>query len=469
MSEIIIDCGRLYKTVAWLENDQTTRIRFFKNEEASILNTVYLGRVVGLAKSLDSAFVEIGLDKPGFLHFRDFPTKTVEGHEIKLKMGDSVLVQVSKEPVGEKAAKLTGFVNVRGLHAVLLPFEKGVFVSKEINSKSERIRLKKMAEACLPKGFGMVIRTLSEGKDEESFRGVVESLVGAWESMTQTATWAYPPKVLLKSSWTDNLLESLLKNDISTVTVNHADLFESLQKRLGKEDRKRILFHDNHSDLLAERGVRTAMEQLLGCQLQLPSGGYVTVDLTEAMTVYDVNSGAMVTEGKMSQTVKKLNDEALWAVMNHMTLANIGGMIMVDLVNMASPKDQDRLVLWAQEEAARRNEGIQVYGLTKLGLLEMTRTRETESFYGVVGGACQHCGATGWIKRSEWLYNELAGRLDAYKAQGFTSFQIVTTGSAVPIGLKESIRQHGIADRIEVTWEEQLLDEKFSYKIRPFR
>jgi ribonuclease E len=375
------------------------------------IGDVYLGVVENVLPGIDAAFVNIGdPERNGFIHVTDLgPLKlkrTAAAITELLAPQQKVLVQVMKEPTGTKGPRLTGNITSPGRYVVLMPYGRGVNLSRRIKSESERNRLRALAILIKPAGMGLLVRTEAEGKPEEAIIEDLELLQKQWEAIQQEAHSTRAPALLNRD---DDFIQRVLRDmygaDVNRIVVDSSTGLKRvkhyLQNWSGGQTPQGVLIdhHRDRSPILEYFRISAAIKEALKPRVDLPSGGYIIIEPTEALTVVDVNSGSFTRSATARETVLWTNCEAATEIARQLRLRNIAGVIVVDFIDMESRRDQLQVLEHFNYALKADKARPQIAQLTELGLVELTRKRQGQNIYELFGHTCPTCGGLGHIMR----------------------------------------------------------------------
>jgi ribonuclease E len=368
------------------------------------IGDVYVGRVENVLPGIDAAFVNIGeSEKNGFIHVTDLGPlrlrKGAAGITELLEPRQKVLVQVMKEPTGTKGPRLTGNLTLPGRYLVLQPHGQGVNISRRISAESERNRLRALGVLIKPPGAGLLVRTEAEGISEELLIDDLEALLRQWEGIQDAAETAIPPVLLNRDEdFVHRVLRDLYSPEVQRVVVDTHVAVGRVNAFLGADQANLLVEHHVEStDILEHHKINAAIRDALKPRVDLPSGGSVIIEPTEALTVIDVNSGSFTRSANARETVLWTNCEAAAEIARQLKLRNIGGVVIIDFIDMESRRDQ--LMLLEHFTSAVRDDAArpQIAQLTELGLVELTRKRQGQNIYELFGRACPSCGGLGHV------------------------------------------------------------------------
>ena len=382
---------------AVFEDNQITEFYIHRGE--ILLGDVYLSKVENILPSIEAAFVNVGSDKMGFLHAADVIGKG--GLQDKLSPKQKLVVQVVKEPTGHKGPRVTTSISLPGRFCVLMPQEAGISVSKKIMSSKERARLKSIVSLLKPVGLGVIIRTEAEGQTEAEIQEDLEILLEKWNNIVTQAELVDAPNLLYRDQ---DLLYRVIREacteDVKEIVVDTPYAMHRTQQLIQNWNLNRnidISVYKGSEPLLVASGVKKEIELALQDKVNLPSGGYLFIQTTEALTVIDVNSGKFISSATQDETILKTNKEAVKEIARQLKLRNIGGMIIIDFIDMLSRADKIAILEELELAVETDKSKPQVGQLSDLGLVEMTRHRQGQSLAEIFTKKCPHCHGTGHI------------------------------------------------------------------------
>ncbi len=410
MEHILINCSARETRVAVIVESVLRDLFIERASARGLVGNVYLGKVVRVLPGMQSAFVDVGLERTAFLHVADIAEAKTETEALKpietlLHEGQSLMVQVAKDPIGTKGARLTTTISLAGRKLVYLPRDPHIGVSQRIESEEQREELRAMMTALRPeteKG-GYIIRTSAEeGATEEEFRDDMAYLGRLWEEIGEKAKKSHPPSLLYQDlSLAQRVLRDMVHQQTDRVEVDSAKDFEALRafaERFVPGVAEKLSLYEGETPLFELHGVEAELEGALGRRVDLKSGGYLVFDQTEAMTTIDVNTGGYVGKRDFSDTIFKTNLEAAQTIARQLRLRNLGGIIIVDFIDMAREEHREAVLSELRRAVATDRTRMTVSNFTELGLVAMTRKRTRESLAHVLCEPCPICGGRGQVK-----------------------------------------------------------------------
>ena len=438
--EILINVTPQESRVAVLENSILQEILIERSSNQGIVGNIYKGKVLRVLPGMEAAFIDIGLDKAAFLHASDLrfpaemifngdtPSETIEPLPIGklLHVGKEVLVQVIKDPLGTKGARLTMHVTIPSRYVVLMPDTETVGVSSKIEDEAERARLKGIIKASKEEytsrvgkenNFGYIVRTAADGIEEEALKADINFLELLWQKVNETSSnQASPVKQGANQSLYSDLplvhriLRDMVSENIDVITIDSRESHVKLlafSKTFIPELSKKIELYKGDRPIFDLHGVEDEIQKSLKRKVQLKSGGYLIIDQTEAMTTIDVNTGGFVGHRNLEETIFKTNLEAAQALARQLRLRNLGGIIILDFIDMKLEDHKDQVVMALEKALANDPAKTAVTTLSSLGLVEMTRKRTRESLEHVLCESCTTCEGRGYIKTASTVCYEI--------------------------------------------------------------
>ncbi len=453
--------------LALIEDGTLAEMYVERTGQEKLVGNLYVGRVMNVLPGMQAAFVDIGLSKNGFLYAGDIQVdrgilgpdaealdQELRGQSIKklIKSGQEVLVQVVKEPGGDKGPRLSMNVTLPGRLAVLLPTVKYVGVSRRIESEDERERLRALAEAVKPEGMGLIVRTAAQGVCGEALKRDIEYLARLWASIKDKACFTAAPKLLHRDlSLTHRAVRDMLLPDVDVLAIDGQAAYEDALKNaamLSPEMKDKVLRCEGGGLFDANR-VNAQVEKALSRRVWLKSGGYLVFDYAEALTVIDVNTGKYVGKKTLSDTVFEINLEAAREIAHQLRLRDIGGIIVIDFIDMDEASHRAALLDLLAAELKRDRTKTNLVGFTGLGLVEMTRKKVHQPLYTALTEPCPECSGGGRVVGAETVAREILSELQK-AATGGGAWLVVARDDVAErlllLGAPEGVRAYVRAD-----------------------
>jgi ribonuclease G len=449
--EILINVTPQETRVAMLEQGVVQELHIERSSARGMVGNIYVGRVARVLPGMQSAFVEIGLERAAFLHVADIWEHRQNGHahdskpiERILHEGQSLLVQVIKDPIGSKGARLSTQVSLAGRLLVYLPQDSHIGISQRIEDEAERESLRGKLQQLLPEGLagGFIIRTMAETATERELQNDIEYLTKLWHDLTaKSGSLPVPSPIYHDLNLAQRVLRDMATEESVRILV---DSRETYQKMLDFALQytptivERIEHYSGDRPLFDLNGVEDEIQKALARRVDLKSGGYLIIDQTEAMTTVDVNTGGFVGGRSFDDTIFKTNLEAAQVIARQLRLRNLGGIIIIDFIDMENA-DHRAAVLQEFDKALDRDRTrLTVNGFTQLGLVEMTRKRTRESLAHVLCEPCVTCGGRGETKTAQTVcYEILRDVVRECKQFNAREFRILASQSVIDLFLDE--------------------------------
>lgn len=470
--EIIINETADQIRIAITEDGRLAEIFVESPGKERMVGDIYLGSVARVMSGIRAAFIDIGHKQDAFLHFSDVdpniddytsligeedseiddeddeeaeisavaatvqPPRPQNGShpqvaqraprptqkEIRLERGRSIIVQVTKEPVGKKGVRVTSKVSLPGRYLVLLPFDGRIGVSKKLYNFREKKRLRRIIRSMLPEGFGVIIRTVAEGKDEELLKNDLEQLIKTWREIEKSVKTDQPPVLLYKDlSTVSSVIRDLFNNDVQRVVVDSRRLYKEIAtyvKWFAPTLVDKIEYYRGKQPIFDVFGVAKDMQESLGRRVPLKTGGYIVIDVTEAMTVIDVNSGRYAASKEQEQNSLRTNLEASREVIRQLRLRDIGGIIVIDFIDLEDERNKRKVYEELRKEFRRDRAKATVLPMTEFGLVQITRQRIRQSIMQSFSETCPVCAGTGIVHSRATVLTDITGWLGRFKSEG---------------------------------------------------
>jgi ribonuclease G len=398
--------------------DGSVLVNLFVERSEPVAGNVYKAKVNNVLPGMEAAFVEIGLERNAFLHVADIRSTPLAGEEIedwvakgaiaeRLRQGQEILVQVTKEPMGTKGARVTTYVALPAHYLVLMPTVDHVGVSRRIDGDGERKRLRQIADRIRPEGMGVIVRTAAEGVDEKVLADDVAFLKQLWHRVTERGRSSKAPALVYQDlKLIRRIVRDQFSDDVERFVIDSSEEFGRVADLLGSfapHLRDRLVLHQDAEPIFDKYGVEREIDRALRRRVWLKSGGYLMIDRTEALTVIDVNTGKYVGKTDLASTILRTNLEAVGELVRQITLRDIGGIILVDFIDMEKD-DHRKTIMAALDDAVRKDRAkLHVIDLTALGLVEITRKRVYQGLEEIMRTPCPYCEGRGRVLSPETM------------------------------------------------------------------
>ena len=422
MKDIIIEYSPQEIRVATLEADTLTELYHERPQERRLVGNIYKGRVVKVLPGMESAFVDIGEERSAFFYIDDIVPKSLESDFTKasegkipidklLSEGQDVIVQVSKGPISTKGARITSHISLPGRNLVYMPFSNTVGVSRQITDDSERIRLRDIVSRLRPQNAGFIIRTVAEGRSEEDLHSDINFLVSLWDAVLRRAEKSSPPSLLHTDlNVVYRTLRDSLSKEVRKLVVNEREEYRQIRQFVKSYLPKfyyLVEYYGASQPIFDHFGIENEIERALGHKVWLPSGGSLIIDQTEALTAIDVNTGRFVGKESHEQTILRTNLEAVEEIVHQLQLRNIGGIIIIDLIDMEQPQHRQEVYQVLKDQLRNDKARSKILQISEMGLVEMTRKRDRESLMRYLCDPCPYCSGSGHIKSVSTVLAEI--------------------------------------------------------------
>jgi len=471
--QLIINASAFETRVALIEGGHVAEYYIERQKERGIVGSIYKGQVLRVLPGMQSAFVDIGLDRSAFLYGGDIqppggpanalpeffedeeqgkltpagddPTSNVgdgpssgsSGPQPRpqrffkiadlVKEGQEVLVQVAKDSIGTKGARITTYLSFPGRYVVLMPNINHIGISRRIANEDERNRLKTIVQRVRPDGMGIIVRTASEGVPEEKLTADIDFLLKLWDNVKAKASKSKPPSLVHEDlNLVFRATRDLISRDLERIVIDNKDIYEDVVRFLNRFSVKlgaQVQLYQGETAIFDAYGIELEISRALGSKVWLRSGGYLIIERTEALTAIDVNTGRFVGGKSLSDTILKTNLEAVKEIVLQLRLRNIGGIIILDFIDMERSDDRDRVFNALQEELKKDKAKNSALRISEMGLVQMTRKRTEESLSQKLCQSCPYCEGKGEIKSPTTvaydIIRELAREFAKISAENF--------------------------------------------------
>ncbi|AKL95103.1 ribonuclease G [Clostridium aceticum] len=417
MNQIIVDTTINETRLALIENNELVELYIERKNNKRIVGNIYKGRVTNVLPGMQAAFVDIGLEKNSFLYVKDAvpqeyqyeENETFQNVAIKdlIKAGQEIIVQVTKEPIGSKGARVTTHITLPGRYLVLMPYTDYLGISRRITSEEERNRLKKAVEEVKPQNMGVIVRTVAEGKDKEAFNDDIKFLLKLWQKIEKEKKLGFAPRMIYKDfDLVDRTIRDIFSVNIDEFIMNNTEDYKGaleLVDLISPALKERLELYDEELEIFQYYNIETQFKNSILRKIWLKSGGYIVIDSTEALTVIDVNTGKYVGSIDLEDTVFKTNLEAAQEIAKQLRLRDIGGIIIVDFIDMTNENYVERVLQVLEQSLNKDRTKTKILGMTSLGLVEITRKKVRQRLESLLLKQCPCCEGTGSVLNEEVL------------------------------------------------------------------
>lgn len=417
MSELIINVTFNETRIAFLENGVLMEFFVEQKNGHSMVGSIYKGKAARIVPGMDAAFIDIGLEKSAFLYVgdiildrmmyeefddSDFRVDRNERIEGVLEDGQELIVQVSREPIGQKGTRVTSKITLPGRLLVLMPATDHVGVSRRIEQEDERKRLAELLKQICPAGYGVIARTASEGKSKEELQSDLNFLVRIWESIQEKAKSARAPAILHQElGIIFRVIRDLHSHNLKKIVVDDEFVYKRVAEFLKEylpEEGCEVAYFDEKDPIFEVYGIEIEIAKLLHKKIWLKSGGYIVLDYTEALTVIDVNTGRYLGKKDLEDTILRTNLEAVKEIAYQIRLRNIGGIIVIDFIDMERKESRDQVFQTLVETLKKDRIKTFAYPISEIGVVQLTRKRTRHNVVTLLSETCPNCEGSGYIK-----------------------------------------------------------------------
>ncbi len=470
-SELVINVTDEEIRVALLEGGQVVELYIERKRDASLVGNIYKGKVIKILPGMQSAFVDIGLDKAAFLYVADIMTDLEEYYtaflendhekidlyekteitpdksvpiEDLIQEGQELLVQVSKDPIGTKGARVTSYVTLPGRYVVLMPNVDHVGISRRIENEEIRTRLKNIALEVRTKNYGLIMRTASEDATLEEIKKDYDFLTLLWENIYTKKDRVSAPSLLYNDL--DLIFRSVrdfMSHDVERLLIDSKEEYDRIVEFAGSyfpRILEKISLYEDREPIFDALGIELDISRALDRKVWLKSGGYIVIDQTEAMTVIDVNTGKYVGKESLEDTILKTNLEAVKEIAYQIRLRNLGGIIIIDFIDMEKAENREKVFSSFVEVMKKDRAKNTIYNITELGIVQMTRKRVRESLGRTLSEQCPYCEGKGFVKSPRTVAYEIFGKIRRMNLQRDTTV-VISANPVVAELLSDEERQ----------------------------
>lgn len=496
--ELVINSTKEESRVALLEGGQVVELYIERKRDTSLVGNIYKGKIIKILPGMQSAFVDIGLEKAAFLYVADIMTEMddyytafldSETEELELpkkymeeplaideliQEGQELFVQVSKDPIGTKGARVTSYISLPGRYVVLMPNVEHIGISRRIENEEVRARLKAIAAELKPKGFGLIMRTVSEDATAEEINRDLEFLLSLWKDIQSKKERVSAPYLI--HSDLDPIFRSVrdfMSHDVERLVIDSSEEYERVKdfaRSYLPDLIDRIELYEGREPVFDAFGIELDISRALGRKLWLKSGGYIIIDQTEAMTVVDVNTGKFVGKESLEDTILKTNLEAVKEIAYQIRLRNLGGIIIIDFIDMEKQENREKVFSAFVDVMKKDRAKNTIYDISELGIVQMTRKRVRESLGRVLCEHCPYCEGKGFVKSARTVTYDIFRKLKKMNLPGSTTVMIKANPAVADLlsdeerqGIEEIERIYNI--KVIVKEDERLHQENYEITV----
>jgi len=457
-TEILINSRRYEVRIAIVEHGVLSEFHIQRPTEKGLIGNIYKGRVVRVLPGMQAAFINIGLERTGFLYVDDVSLSQNEldsrmfgtnqhtekttyssmlpendlrrtgGMNIEdlLSEGQDIIVQVSKDPIGTKGARLTCHITLPGRNLVFIPLTEHIGISRKIDDEEVRCKLKEQIEKLRPEGTGFIVRTVAEFASEEELEADMEFLLLLWDEIKDSAANSAVPSLVYEDlDITFRAVRDLFTHEVDTLIIDDRGVYNKLHsfvKDFAPQLQDKISLYEDDTPLFEAHGIDAEVSRATEKKVWLRSGGYIIIESTEALSVIDVNTGRFVGKNNLNETIFKTNMEAAKEIAYQLRLRNIGGIIIIDFIDMESEEHREELFSYFKEKVKNDKSRINILKLSEFGLVQMTRKRSSENLTQLMCEPCHYCAGEGILKSRRTICYDIFRKIhrNAERTGGFS-------------------------------------------------
>lgn len=482
--EIVIDSSTPRTKVAISEDGNLVEFYIEEPEKRKMVGDIYLGKVARVLPGIKAAFIDIGMKHDGFLHFSDISERvpalqgiigddekgeiyddeesddeSVQNEEIKnnfdrkkehsgkkyeppkLHKGEQIIVQITKEPIGNKGVRLTTAISLPGRFCVLLPFDNKIGISKKIYDYKERKRLRFIARSIIPRHFGLIIRTAAKDQPEDSLSEDLRNLLKTWQMIENNIKFEKPPALLYQDlNITSSVFRDYLNSDVQKVIIDNRRLYRQIRNYfqiIQPAFLDRIELYKGSGPIFETFKIEEQINALFSRKVDLPSGGYLIIEQTEAMAVFDVNSGRYAAKKEQEQNSLKTDLEAAREIVRQLRLRDIGGLIVCDFIDLEDEKNRKKVFDELKKEFKKDRAKASVLPMTEFGLIQITRQRFKQNSMESIREVCPYCLGTGLMTKQSSVLREIDEKIEKYRRDSGQRYIAIEVHPGLARKLKE--------------------------------
>lgn len=505
LKEIVINSTSSQTRVAITEDGNLVDFFVDYPENRRMVGDIYLGRVARVLPGIRAAFIDIGMKHDAFLHFSDIGDRTHQlqemlGEEIpeedeeesqannktdsdqpaektftvpKLRKGQEIIIQITKEPVNNKGVRVTSSVSLPGRFCVLLPYDNKIGISKKITDFKERRRLRHIARTIIPEMYGLIIRTVAKNQAEQALKDDLNSLVEDWKEIEEIAKSEKPPSLIYQDlTTTSSVIRDLFNSEVSKVFIDSKKLHKEIKnyvKRVQPSVSDKIELYKSHTEIFEDFNIDQQINSLMGRKVPLPSGGYLVIEHTEAMVVIDVNSGRYAKSKEQEQNSLKTDLEAAREIVRQLRLRDIGGIIVADFIDLEEERNRKKIFDELKKEFKKDRAKVSILPMSDFGLVQITRQRIRQNILQTMKDVCPVCLGSGLITKESHLIYDFEALLKKFKKKSKERRLVIkchpTTASKLWEGKIKSLTKFQVKYflRLKLVEDDKIASGKFKF------